>query len=137
MSVPRYWREIPHHFRLIGTVCKNCGEAFLPPVKKCQKCGSEDLEEKEFPRVGKVLTYSIVYAIPRGFKNQKPYPIALIELKNGARIVAQLTDCDLTDIHTGMLVEAVFRRITSYGERGIIKYGYKFRPIMEEKTDQE
>jgi len=135
MSVPRYWREIPYRFRLEGVICKNCNHAFVPARKVCPVCGSTDLEHTAMPRTGTLITYSIIHTAPRGYIKQAPYAIGVIELDNGARVTAQITDCDFDEIKIGMRVEAVFRRITEHGDAGIIKYGYKFRPLFATKTE--
>ena len=45
-------------------------------------------------------------------------------------VTAQLTDVDNSDIQIGMPVEMVTRKMRNDGdERGLIVYGYKFRPV--------
>jgi uncharacterized OB-fold protein len=47
-------------------------------------------------------------------------------------ITAQLTDLGSQKVEIGMPVEMVTRKLRSDGdERGIIIYGYKFRPLMQ------
>ena len=58
--------------------------------------------------------------------------MALIKLDEGPLVTAQLTDVDNADVHAGMLVEMVTRKIKEEGENGMIVYGYKFRPVLEE-----
>jgi hypothetical protein len=46
-------------------------------------------------------------------------------------ITAQLTDLDEAPVRIGMPVEMVTRRMRDDGdERGMIVYGYKFRPAV-------
>jgi uncharacterized OB-fold protein len=46
-------------------------------------------------------------------------------------ITAQLTDLGEKPVEIGMPVEMVTRKIRSDGdERGMLVYGYKFRPIL-------
>ncbi|MHB1482118.1 MAG: transcriptional regulator, partial [Bellilinea sp.] len=48
-------------------------------------------------------------------------------------VTAQLTDLDGQNVQIGMPVEMVTRKIRDDGnERGIIVYGYKFRPVMQQ-----
>ena len=44
-------------------------------------------------------------------------------------LTAQLTDVDRRDIKIGMPVEMTTRILQSNGDRGMIVYGYKFRPL--------
>ena len=87
-------------------------------------------ERFSFSGQGEVYSFTIIYDAPRGFTQFAPYPIALVTLKEGNLITAQLTDVDLDDIYIGMPVEMVTRKQSEDGERGLITYGYKFRPRM-------
>ena len=44
-------------------------------------------------------------------------------------ITAQLTDVDRKDVKIGLPVEMTTRVLQTNGERGLIVYGYKFRPL--------
>jgi hypothetical protein len=69
---------------------------------------------------------------PAGFEEQAPYTIALVKLQEGPMVTAQLTDLGDETVHIGMPVEMVTRKIRNDGdERGMIVYGYKFRPVMK------
>ncbi len=57
--------------------------------------------------------------------------MAQVELDEGARLTAQIVNCDIDAVHIGMRVRACFRKITEYGHEGIIVYGYKFEPTMK------
>jgi len=57
--------------------------------------------------------------------------VALIKLDEGPIVTAQLTDLGDEEVKIGMPVEMVTRRLRSDGdERGMLVYGYKFRPVM-------
>lgn len=122
------WRRRYERYRLIGSRCKGCGAIYYPSRRKCVECKSEELEPYELPKVGRILSYTIIYEAPKRFKKYEPYAVALIELEDGSRILSQLTDVDLDKVHVGMEVEATLRRLYEYGEDGPIIYGLKFRP---------
>jgi uncharacterized OB-fold protein len=68
---------------------------------------------------------------PAGFEEQAPYTVALIKLAEGPVVTAQLTDLGEEKVEIGMPVEMVTRKLRSDGdERGMLVYGYKFRPAM-------
>ena len=70
-------------------------------------------------------------AAPAGFEEQAPYTVALIKLSEGPIVTAQLTDLGENEVRIGMPVEMVTRKLRSDGdERGMLIYGYKFRPAM-------
>jgi uncharacterized OB-fold protein len=78
-----------------------------------------------------VYSFSTVYDAPAGFIEYQPYTVALIKLHEGPLVAAQLTDVDVEDVHIGMPVEMVTRKIKEEGESGLIVYGYKFRKRLE------
>ncbi|WP_297550455.1 Zn-ribbon domain-containing OB-fold protein [Thermococcus sp.] len=130
MQVSRYWRHFREKYRLIGGKCEN-GHVFFPYREVCPVCGSRNVEEYEFSGRGKVLTWTIVRNPPSGFEYYKPYPLALVQLEEGPVVLAQLTDVEPEEIHEGMEVEAVTRKVREFEEDGIILYAYKFRPVLK------
>jgi hypothetical protein len=57
--------------------------------------------------------------------------VALIKLDEGPMLTAQLTDLGDQPVEIGMPVEMVTRKMRNDGdERGLIVYGYKFRPAV-------
>jgi len=86
-------------------------------------------QQHKFSGRGIIYSYTIVQEPPAGFDDQAPYIMALIKLDEGPLVTAQLTDVDGT-VAIGDSVEMVTRKITTDGTRGMIVYGYKFRPTM-------
>lgn len=92
----------------------------------------KDLDMQQFSGSGEIYSFATVYDAPTGYQEQAPYTVALIKLNEGPMITAQLTDLEDRDIKIGTPVEMVTRKLRSDGdERGIIVYGYKFRPIVK------
>ena len=81
----------------------------------------------QFSGKGKIFTYSVIRSAPDDFKKVAPYAVAVIELEEGAKLTAQLVDCDVDNLEIGDPVEMVFRKIREDGEDGVISYGFKFR----------
>ena len=90
---------------------------------------------KNLSGVGEVFSYSTMYNVPKGYEDQKPYSIALIQLDDGPLVTAQLTDVNNDDVHIGMRVEMVTRRLREDSSEGQIIYGYKFRPLLVDGGD--
>lgn len=134
ISVPSIWRAIPQKYRLVGIRCKNCGIINFPPRKICKKCRKPtDFEEVKLRGRGKVYAYTVIGHGATVFEHTEEgiiggaFPIAIIELEEGVRVLGQITDCDPSEIKIGTKVEAVLRRM--YDQNKIIRYGYKFRPV--------
>ena len=122
------WRHNDQRYNLIGTKCKTCDETFFPKRVVCPNCRSHgEIEDIQFKGTGKIYTYSIIHSATDDFKNNSPYAVGIIELDEGAKITAQIVDCDLNDLHIGDEVEVVFRKIKEEGKDGVISYGYKFK----------
>ena len=128
-SVPRVWRERIIKYRLIGGKCEECGKSFYPLRPTCPSCGSEKISEVKLPEEGRVVHFTVIRSPPREF-GKMPYIVALIELKDGTRLIAQVVDVRPEELEEGTEVEAVFRRYRSQGPDGIIEYGVKFRPKL-------
>lgn len=79
---------------------------------------------------GEVYSFTIMYNVPHGFEEQKPYTVALVKLDEGPMVTAQLTDVDHKAVAIGMRVEMVTRKLREDGDEGQIVYGYKFRPVL-------
>jgi uncharacterized OB-fold protein len=71
-----------------------------------------------------------VYNAPAGYEEYVPYDVALIKLEEGPMLTAQLTDMGDQEPEIGMPVEMVTRRLRADGDKGMIVYGYKFRPVL-------
>ena len=83
---------------------------------------------------GEIYSYTVMYNVPQGFEEQKPYTVALVKLDEGPMVTAQLTDIDHKDVAIGLRVEMVTRKLREDGAEGQIIYGYKFRPILHEMS---
>jgi uncharacterized OB-fold protein len=71
-----------------------------------------------------------VHTPPAGYEETAPYTVALVRLAEGPMVTAQLTDLGDQPVEIGMPVEMVTRKLRSDGERGMLVYGYKFRPLL-------
>ena len=125
MSI-QYWRIRDRYYRLIGSKCVDCGDEFFPPVYRCKGCGSERIEDKEMPKTGKIMTYTVLHEPLPGFEAQTPLYLAVVKLDNGARILTQIVDSPGDSVKTGAKVRATIRRAMVDGDSGQIIYGYKF-----------
>ncbi len=130
MAVPRFWREIPNRYNLVGARCGNCNKVLFPPRYICPYCRRMGkLEPYRLKRRGKVLSYTVVHIAANGFEDQAPYLLAIIELEDGPRLTAQITDCNPDEIKIGDEVEMIFRRMGEESQDGVIYYGFKARRI--------
>jgi uncharacterized protein len=131
MEIPRHWRLKKQRYALVGEVCPHCDARIFPPRDVCPECSKEAKTLYQFSGRGEVYSYTTVYDAPAGFAESSPYTVALVKLAEGPVVTAQLTDLDNRAVEIGMPVEMVTRKLRNDGdERGLIVYGYKFRPAV-------
>lgn len=128
MDIPRHWRLREQRYRLEGSACNACGLLAFPPREICRACRARQMAPHRLCGEGVVASYTVVYQAPDGFEGQVPYAVALVDLVEGPRVTAMVTDVDPDDLAIGIPVEMVLRKLTEEGEQGPIQYGYKFRP---------
>jgi hypothetical protein len=135
MEIPRHWRIKKQRLGLIGEVCPHCDAKLFPPRDICPECGQDAKTEFAFSGRGEVFSFTTVYDAPAGYEATAPYTVALVKLEEGPVITAQLTDVGDDDVQIGMPVEMVTRRLRQDGdERGLLVYGYKFRPVLVQQA---
>lgn len=131
ISLPSLARASEARYRLVGAKCAKCGAVHYPPRPLCA-CGSAEMAPHPLPRTGRIYTFTVVSEPSTASEHAEevratgPFPIAVVELEGGTRVMGQVTDCDPKEVKVGMKVEAVLRRM--YRDRGVTLYGYKFRP---------
>jgi uncharacterized OB-fold protein len=131
MEVSRHWRLRKQRYALEGEICPHCQARIFPPRDVCPECGQEAKTRYTFSGRGEVYSYTTVYDPPAGYEEYAPYTVALVKLEEGPLVTAQLTDLGDQKVEIGTPVEMVTRRLRQDGdERGMIVYGYKFRPVL-------
>ncbi len=130
-STAKFWREQAARYNLEGTRCQNCGSFFFPPRAICPRCRRKGrIVPYRFRGTGEVVTYTTVHQAPGNLNRQIPYTLAIIRLDEGTQLLSEVI-CEPGEIHTGMRVRAVFRKLGEEGARGIVYYGTKFVPISQ------
>lgn len=108
--------------------CGDCGTFNFHPKPWCIECGSRALEWTPAKPHGTVYSYTVSEVVAMnysGWQAELPVVLCLIDLDDGARMYAQLTDCPPQDVHIGMRVKVYCEDISD--EAGIPK----FRPLRQ------
>ena len=94
--------RIPH--------CTSCQRAFFPPRPFCPHCGGKDIETARASGRATLYSYIISHMPTPGF--EPPFTIAVVELEEGARMMANLIGCEPTPeaLTLDMPLEVVFER---------------------------
>lgn len=103
--------------------CGQCATFNFHPKPWCIECGSRDLVWTDAKPEGTVYSYTISRTVAMnypGWEKDLPVLMCLIDLDDGARMYAQVTDCSPEAIHIGMRVTVHFEDIGK--EAGIPKF---------------
>ncbi len=130
METSQHWRLKQQRYALAGEVCPHCEYKIFPPRDICPDCGEDAREIYHFSGRGEVYSHTTVYQAPAGHAENAPYPVAIVRLEEGPLVTAQLTDLGDEPVEIGTPVEMVTRKLGADGERGMLVYGYKFRPAL-------
>jgi len=121
-------RNTPQRYRLEAGKCVKCGKVHFPPRIICDECKGREFKTVNLPMEGKILTHTVIRTPPRGFSDEAPYCMGVVELSDGTRILCQVADCEPERLAVGLPVTIEFRRIQEDGESGVLAYGYKAVP---------
>ncbi|WP_127581739.1 Zn-ribbon domain-containing OB-fold protein [Paenibacillus koleovorans] len=107
-----YFWERCNEGKLVVQHCADCGRHVYYPRAYCPRCMSGELEWVECLGRGTVYSYTVAYR-PSGpaFADDCPYVVALIDLAEGVRMMSNIVNAKLEDIHCDMQVEVVFKEV--------------------------
>ena len=96
---------------LSANQCNDCGHTFLPAAKHCPKCLSDQVEWTVLSGEGSVYSWVEYHrAYHEAFKDKIPYVVAIVQLKEGPRLISNIIDYDAETLKIGMPVYAVFTK---------------------------
>jgi len=133
-TAPRFWRENPSRYNLVGFKCNSCGRYYFPRRSICPVCHRRSvgkIEEVKMKGTGKIFSITEVHDALEDLTLQKPYLVAIVEFDEGPKVTGQVIDCEPNDVNIGTPVRATLRKLSEEGPSGIIHYGYKFVPVKE------
>ena len=128
MATARIWREQSRRYRNEISICRECGHRHYPPRDICEECGRAAMEPGVMADTGQGLTFTVIRVPPPDLAAEIPYVVAILEMDDGARTMAQLADVAVEEVEIGMRVRLAFRRIRRGGHTGVIAYGHKAVP---------
>ena len=122
------WRRIPERYRLEGTMDTETKEYFFPPRNfSPTRRRKAKLEKVNLSGQGEIFSFTEVNSPPAGLEKTTPYILAIIKLKEGPMLTAQVVEATEKDVKIGDKVEVIFRNIRKDDPEGLLHYGYKFR----------
>ena len=98
---------------LLVQKCGGCGRHRFPPRAICSDCLSREAGWARVSGRGTVFSFAVMHQVYHpAFAAEAPYPIVVVELEEGARMISNVVDCPPADLKVGLPVEVVFERQT-------------------------
>lgn len=76
------------------------------------RTGKQNLQWKDVSGTGTLYSYTITYVPMPGFEDQVPYPVGVVELKEGVRIISSLRNVKNEDLKIGMKLKVCWEKAT-------------------------
>jgi hypothetical protein len=106
-----FWQAAREH-RLVVQRCSACGRLRWPPEAACYDCGS--FEHVWAQMSGRATLYTWTVAHPPllpYFQQRAPWPIAVVQLEEGPRLVTNIAGLDPDQYQIGMPLEATYEDV--------------------------
>jgi uncharacterized OB-fold protein len=103
--------------KLCVSQCTNCRTMLLPPQPFCFVCQHHEFKWVELPGTGTIYTFTVVrHPLRRDLAEVVPYVAGIVELDGtqgaGARIQANIINCDPEQVRIGDKVRVVFDKVS-------------------------
>ncbi|SPA34267.1 conserved hypothetical protein [Cupriavidus taiwanensis] len=105
-----YWQAAAQG-RLVVQGCRACGHRQFYPRTLCVACGSDQVEWAEVSAFGSIYTFTVNHRAPNAFmKARLPYVVAIVELDEGVRMMANIINAPPEAVAIGKRVRVVFEK---------------------------
>lgn len=89
--------------------CSKCDALFRFTHPRCPECWAGELDWKVAKGTGTLATYSVLHVAPfEAFEGSLPYVLALIDLDEGVRMMANIVECAPADVKIGMKLSVIY-----------------------------
>ncbi len=103
-----YW-DAARAGRLVLQRCVDCRALRFYPRHVCPRCWSADVEWVEVSGRGRVHSFTVIHRPPSpAFAAHVPYVVALVDLEEGPRMMANIVGDDAFDVRIDDAVTVVF-----------------------------
>ncbi len=113
---------------LLASRCAVCGSLLFPRVDTCTYCAGAGAEPVELSGPGTLWAWTAVSAPPPGYEGVVPCGVGVVELPEGVRVMARLTESDPAGLSAGQAVELRVVPLHRDGEGNDV-VTYAFAPV--------
>jgi uncharacterized protein len=103
-----FW-EAARSRRLVLPRCGRCSKCWFPPSRRCPHCLSAEFAWREASGEGRIYSFVVYHRLYHpAFETDLPYVVAVVELAEGPRMVANIVGIAPDDVRCDMPVRVVF-----------------------------
>lgn len=88
--------------RLLAAQCPDCSRWHFPADADCPYCSGERCETKSLSGAATLWLFTGVRNRPPGYEGDVPFGFGVVELPEGLRLIARLTEADPAALRFGM-----------------------------------
>jgi uncharacterized OB-fold protein len=104
-----YWAALDEG-RHVFQRCAACGHAWLPPRAECPNCLRAEWSWEEASGAARLISWVVYHtAFHPAFKDRLPYNVAVVELREGPRLISNI--CGIDDPETLVADQLLVLRI--------------------------
>jgi uncharacterized OB-fold protein len=111
MNTQPFW-EAAKNGKLVIQYCKDTGKPQFFPRPVSMANGKRNLEWREVSGRGKVYSFTNTFSAWPGHEDRVPYLVALVELEEGVRILANLFNVKAGDVKIDMPVKLYWEKLS-------------------------
>ena len=103
-----YWEGAKAH-KLVLPCCNACRRFWFPPSQRCPNCLAADFGWQESAGRGRIYSFVVYHRVYHpAFEADVPYAVAIVELDESPRLIANIVGTDPAEIRCDMRVGVVF-----------------------------
>ncbi len=124
---PGLFSDGPDGARLLTGRCPACTRRHFPAGTVCPYCARDGCVETPAAPAARLCLYTAVLTRPPGYRGEVPYGFGVVELEDGLRVIARLTEARLERLRPGLRMRLVVEPLFT-DEDGRPVLSYAFRP---------
>jgi uncharacterized OB-fold protein len=113
--------------RLFGGYCAACARYHFPASGDCPYCSAQGCERRALSPRGRLCLFTTVVNRPPGYAGEMPFGFGVVELPEGLRVIARLSETDADRLAFDMAVRLTFVPL-HVDEQGQQVVTYAFAP---------
>lgn len=98
--------------RLMIQRCSDCGASRFVARSRCDMCRSANYEWIAASGKASIVSFAVMHQrYHPGFHDELPYPLAVVELEEGPRLITSLVGMAGVEMKAGMAMKAVYENV--------------------------